>query len=56
MDVVGYVQRPWGIHMDIVRNREVREWTDVPLQYAHLCSGKSSPVSDRQSLQEVRNT
>jgi hypothetical protein len=46
IDVVRYVWRPWGIHIDIVRDRGskgmdrcpltgVRSWRDVPLQIGY---------------------
>jgi hypothetical protein len=31
MDVVGYVQRPWGVHMDMVRNKGSKGMDRCPL-------------------------
>jgi hypothetical protein len=36
MDVVGYVQRLWGVHMDIVRNRGSKGMDGCPLTVSFL--------------------
>jgi hypothetical protein len=52
MDVVGYIQRLWGIHIDRGRSSieqgKVRKQTDVPLQ-------KSNPMRYRQHLWVTEN-
>jgi hypothetical protein len=42
MDIVGYVQRPWGIHMDMVRNRRSKGMDRCPLTILAVQSEQSN--------------
>jgi hypothetical protein len=50
MDVVGYIQKPWGIHMDMVRNRGSKGIDRCPLTAPPL---QRCGVTTHEDLQEV---
>jgi hypothetical protein len=58
MDVVGYVWRPWGIHIDIVRDRGSKGMDRCPLtgmSYCVHCFLAKRNKSDREENDEVKN-
>jgi hypothetical protein len=43
--VVGYVWRPWGIHIDIVRDRGSKGMDRCPLTIAHIRTVSHDPMA-----------